>query len=216
MIFWTLGLISVLLLLVLSFLAGMLLNPYARVKMRRQFLKQDYGIAKLLSKDGRAFQTRIINLGEASFELGDNIWFSKKGYVYRENHEDEGFFLKKISRHTEEGLPCVYLDSTSLKPISLHVPETKQTPNEMSAWLRTNSQIQVAKGLVGDKKKEQIMIATLAVCILLGLGMFVLYGVAGSSAENAEICVQNTAQIKEMLTTVHGISYQNGTLVFGG
>lgn len=198
-----------------AFLVGYLMNPYAMVKIRRQFLKQDFGIAKLLSKDGRAFITKIITLEESSFELDDKIWFSKKGYVYRENHEQDGFYLKKVAKHTEEGLPTVYLDSTTLKPISLHVPDTKQTPGEMAAWMRTNSQIQLAKGLVKDKQQKQMQIATVALIGVVILGLVIIYGMVGDIQTTSAAAADNTAQIKTILEAVHGVSVQNGSIVYG-
>jgi len=202
--------------IILAFLVGFYLDPYKQVKLRRQFLKQDYGIAKLLSKDGRSFQTKIINLQDDTFEIGDMVWFSKKGFVYREGYEHKGFDLVKVASHTEDNVPTVYLDSTSLKPISLHVPDTKQTPKEMAAWLRTYIQIQVSKGLVGEKRQKQMIIIVLIICLALAGGVFFVYSVSASTLENTDIIIGQNRQIIDTLNAVHGVNMQNGTLVFGG
>jgi len=154
--------------LVIGLFAGMMLDIHKRAKMLRSLTKRDYGILAIVSKDSHSIKRLLVNFQNDSVKRGNEIWVIMRKRIYREDKPEKGFAADESNTRWEEGVPCVYVDKESLKPISLYHDEEvgKVRPEEVGAVLTSWVNNQLAKGYAAIQQTKMLLYVAIVVALL--------------------------------------------------
>ena len=165
-------LLGAILFAILGFLGGKINDPYFKVKIMNNVLKKNWLLLKTVSKDSKVIRSRAVNGESGVITVGNKLWTVEEGRIYRENKQNAGFFIKESKKVVyEEGVPTIYVDEDSIKPLSFEGESTKTIkPQEVGAVLNAWIFNQLAKGLLAMKQQNWLLyiaIGLLAVNIYL-------------------------------------------------
>lgn len=207
------GSISLLIVGLLTFFLGRVLDTHFRAKMLRMITKKDYGILGIASQDRKNIKKVVVNFEKSVVKLGTSVWVIQSGRIYRQEKPETGFsfvnskgeILVDTFRY-EEGLPILYVDITNLKPLNFYPVEGgKVPPEELGSFLSSWIANQIAKGMnvIAEYKTFLLIIIVLAI-VILTLDAYILMKLGDvQTAVNAA----NTAK---------AVIAQNGSMVITG
>ena len=177
---------SLLIIGMLTFILGRLLDTHFRAKVMRIVTKRDYGILAIASQDRKNIRKVVVNFEHSVIKLGNDVWVIQSGRIYRQEKPETGFSFQnsrgEISVDTfryEEGIPILYVDITNLKPLNFYPQETgKVPPEELGSFLSSWIANQIAKGMnvINEYRTFLIIIIVLNIVLLCVLA-YVLMGI---------------------------------------
>jgi hypothetical protein len=180
------GSCSLLIIGMLTFILGRLLDTHFRAKVMRIVTKRDYGILAIASQDRKNIRKVVVNFEHSVIKLGNDVWVIQSGRIYRQEKPETGFSFQnargEISVDTfryEEGIPILYVDITNLKPLSFYPQETgKVPPEELGSFLSSWIANQIAKGMnvINEYRTFLIIIIVLNIVLLCVLA-YILMGI---------------------------------------
>ena len=177
----------------IAYAFGAWANPFWKCKQLRGFLKKNYVIICLLSKDRRSFVVSVVNAVKDKIKYRDFIWYITEGSIWRAleipteknkepadstrlvgNEPKKKFFMDMLQH--AEGVPIVFLDMDTLTPVGFQNAEAKVKANEISAFLQADWLNEYAKMQASNKSLQIWLIA--ACCLsLLSVGLtYILTG----------------------------------------
>ena len=161
--------------LVLGFLVGRYRDPIWKCNIKRRYFRQDCGILAIVSKDGKNIRKIVVNFNDDMISVGGNIWVLQDKKVYRQNHSEKGFVIKdgqpvSIPLKWEEGVPTIYVNQDTYKPLDFFASEETAKPQSVSAVLLSWVNNQIAKGMNLFKQHQLLLYAVILLTILC-LGM---------------------------------------------
>jgi hypothetical protein len=161
--------------MILGFVVGRWRDPIWKCKFKRTYLKQDCGILAIVSKDAKNIRKIVVNFNDDMINVGGNIWVLQDKKVYRQNHSEKGFVIKDgqpavVPLKWEEGVPTIYVNQDTYKPLDFFASEETAKPQSVSAVLLSWVNNQIAKGMNLFKQHQLLLYAVILISIL-GLGM---------------------------------------------
>jgi hypothetical protein len=120
------------------------------------------------------------------------MWVLQKYLIYRKDKPERGFLANEKMLRWEEGVPSVYVDKDSLKPVDFYAERGEVKPEEVGATLTAWVNNQLAKGLASIKQHQLLLI----LCIVCSLAAA---GVAYLTYQQATQINQNTILIRDYL-----------------
>lgn len=212
----------------LFLIAGRMLDPIYRVRQMRRFLRRNWLVLYLVSKDAKTIQPRVINADEDAFTYKNNLFVVEKGKIYRKTQSDIGgkpaldkdgkpiyekqggfsFSPEEGQKPVkyEEGTPVIFADNEHIKPVDFYGEESKVTPSGVGSALNAWVTNQISKGLQGNEQKNKyILFVVIAACLLLLANIALTYKAMESSNAIGANC--------EIKTTNDKGTVQNGTLI---
>jgi hypothetical protein len=187
-------------------------DPYQRCKyMRRIFKAKRYAVINLIS-EGRTIVRMVLSLEGFKVETKDCLWQCDNDRIYN----DKGIIYDLKKEHIEKvaGVPALFLDYDSFRPLIITGEKTKPNPREFyainKAWLITKE-----AELMRLKQNQMILlIAILALCAVIG---FLVYDVDQQMNTNGKIIKDISARISAPATqTPGGQTVDSGTTVSQG
>lgn len=170
------GSVSLLLIGLLTFFLGRILDTHFRAKIMRTITKKDYGILGIASQDRKNIKKVVVNFEHSVIKLGSSVWVIQSGRIYRQEKPETGFSFVNSKGEImvdtfryEEGVPILYVDITNLKPLNFYPQETgKVPPEELGSFLSSWIANQIAKGMnvINEYRTFLIIIIVLAIVIL--------------------------------------------------
>lgn len=155
----------------LAYVVGRASDPIWRGKKMRQFMRKDYILVNIVGKDRKSISSVIADSNSGILKVGKFLWVLEAGRIYRKDKPQAGFMLgPSVVRH-EEGMPTVYVDSESLKPLDFFQEAGAIKPDEVSGSLVGFIANEMAKALMSMKGQQMltyVIIAVVLVSALLG------------------------------------------------
>lgn len=174
----------------LAFFMGRIMDTHFRAKIFRQFLKKDYGILAITSKDRKNIRKVVVNLENTILRIGAQIWIVQGGRIYRQEKPEEGFGFqnskKEITVKTimEEGVPTLYVDVESIKPLDFFpdkTPDSKSVqPEELGSFLMAWTANQIAKGINVINEYRNFLLIIIILGIIQLVFMYYIFDAVGA------------------------------------
>lgn len=158
--------------LLVGFIVAKWFDPYFRARIMRRALKKDYGILAIVSKDAKNILKMVVNFEKDTINIAGKVWVITQHYVYREDKKERGFVMGKAHVKWEEGVPAVYVEQDSIKPLDFFSDRTPVKPEEIGSFLSAWVNNQLAKN-ISQVKNQQILI--FIVILLCGLTLAIAY-----------------------------------------
>jgi len=179
------------LLMIVAFVVGRAIDPIFRARIMKKLTKRKYGCLALCDIDRKAIDKVIVDLSKDMVYVKGFCWIINNGDIYRQDKPEHGFKIKDEMLRYEEGVPTIYVDSSSLRP--LKIEGTEITPNKpdniasiLSAW-EANAM-------------AKIMAAGGNMNMLILICLFASLGAAGLSYMNMDNMKAMTIQINQTHT----------------
>lgn len=185
-----------------GWIIGRAMDLHYRAKLMRQFMKKDFGLVGLVSKDWKTIKYRITNFGNDMIQVGKNeIWVIESSHIYRQDKKEKGFYAEENNIKWEEGIPVIYVDRENLKPIDFYPQVGNVKPEQVGAVLNAWVANQMAKGALAMKNQQMLLF----IAILVGLLAFGM----------AYMAWQGVNQVNQKLDTLND-KFNNTLVVPGG
>ena len=178
-----------------GWVVGRLFDPTWKVKRMRQILHSNTFMLGIVSRDKKTINKVAANLDGAIFKVGDYNWVIDHTRIYREDKPQSGFFMTKNHVKWEEGVPTLYVYEDSLKPAEFNSEPSKVPPGEIGSALVAFVAVELAKGFQAIKEYKTFFYVIMGLCLLIAIGLIVVYGAADAATKNAAACVTNTNTI---------------------
>mgnify|MGYP001342074995 CR=1 FL=1 len=192
-------------------LVGRMLDTAFRGKTLRSMLKKNYGYLCIVSKDNKNIRPILVNFEKDVFMLGDKQWAATKGRIYRMDKEEKGFFVSDNNIRWQEGLPCIYVDEDSLKPLDFWQDAGLVKPGEVGSLLTAWTTNQIAKGLLGMQKKEWIIYIVIILALIAAVLSYQTMTIAGATDAKVTAIEQRLANATVVNSTGGVISVPTPT-----
>jgi len=137
---------------------GLWMDPFFRCKVTRKLTKKDYGIANLISKDHRTVLQKIVNFDQDAIIVNNAMWIISENRIYRKDKPEIGFKFKREEIRFEEGVPSIYVDIDSMKPLTFHKDDTNVKPQETASVVLSYIMNEMSKGLNFAKQTNTLLI----------------------------------------------------------
>jgi len=135
-----------------------ILDPFMRAKALRTLTKKNYGIVFLTGR-GKNVITKVKNFNEDLIWLGkDKCWHISPYEVKNLIKHEEKYKIGSENINYLSGVPCLFLDIDSMKPLSFYKEKTPISPEEAGSALMGWTVNQMAKGMFFKKTMELIFI----------------------------------------------------------
>jgi len=175
---------------ILSFVFAKWTDTRWRIKFLRSRTKKDYYLANIVSEDKRVLYPKMFLPEHGVIEHKGMIWCVDTEKVFREGRVIEtnfrisekgkptnGFTVKTEHMKWEEGIPVIYIDEKTFRPIGFDFEHENKTPtparpSESSAILKGWLSNAMMKIMASTKKFETLLIVA---CILSAIGAGIAY-----------------------------------------
>jgi hypothetical protein len=202
---------------ILFFFIGIILDPVMRAKILRMLTKRNYTLLCIVSEDGKGIKTRLVNPENGSITVGNKIWILDKNYIYRQDKSNDGFLLGGENVRYTEGVPCVFVSERDVKPLPIGKWEHETSPEAVGSILNAWIINQYAKGMAKIRTAQLLAIVSILLILVNCLIGYVTYGQCSNSYD---LEVQNRDTIAQLLNTTTQIvsnpSCQRGIPNVGG
>jgi hypothetical protein len=157
---------------------------YWQIKQKRKYLKKDFHLACIVSKDMKNITPKIFNPEQSTIWHDGKVYTVEKRRIYRKDKPEDGFMVPKPK--FEEGIPVIYIDDESFRPLDFDfTTPTVAKPGEAGAILKSWEVNAAAKAMVSayDKMKQQAMFVMiiLGLCVLIAGLVYFTYTAADNS-----------------------------------
>jgi len=181
---------------------GKIMDPAWKVWLLRQVTKTDYHILAFASKDKKNIYRYAVNPEKDVIIHRGMLWVVEKGRIYREKKGDSGWLFSKAPKTSEEGVPIIYVDADSMRPMTFSEHEDPVKPSEAGTVLTAWIENQLQKGF---EQRDKIF---MVVCIVGGLVLVsMIIGYFNGTA------IADTNARFYPIEVKLGIRYANGSLV---
>jgi hypothetical protein len=146
------------------------MDIYFRAKVLKSILHRKYGIANIVSEGGKIVSI-IVDFGKDTirFKSGE-IWIIEEGHIFNKAKKEKGFFASADNIMFEDGLPTIYIDRSSIKPLHFYAHEDKVRPDQIGAillaWVE-NWKAKVMKGLKTNNLIQYVIILVIFLCLAM-------------------------------------------------
>jgi len=138
-----------------------LLDPFMRAKALRTIRKKNYGLVFLTGR-GKNIITKVKNFDDDLIWIGkDKCWHISPSEVKNLNKYDEKYGISDENISYFSGVPCIFLDIDSMKPLKFYKEKTPISPEEAGSALMGWTVNQLAKGMFFKRTMELIFIIIL-------------------------------------------------------
>jgi len=168
--------VVMLLVLIGGVVLGRWLDPEWQVRQMRNVMRKNYVIAGILSKDRRTIQDRAVLVEGDAINFAGSLWVCERDRMYRKDKPEHSISFKDNLKY-KEGVPYIFLDSTTLRPVDFVQDENPGSKADAvgsvySAYLAN----QIAKAFAAVKRNEQMLLASVVLGVLIIIGLVFIYG----------------------------------------
>ena len=195
-------------------LIGRASDPFFKAKIMRWIFKKNYGCLGVCDLDNKRIDLHVIDLTKDSIKISGHVWLIDNCDVYREDKLGQGFKINPDMARFVEGVPVIYVDRSSLRPLKIEGTESKVKPETMSAILSA-LMANERERRIKQKDENMMVYIVIGVCIVLALMNFMLMG----KMDDQAILINNTnAKVDKISNTMEEIyGNQNpDSIVIGG
>jgi uncharacterized membrane protein YphA (DoxX/SURF4 family) len=179
-----------------AFMVAKFTDMFWKIKQQRQFMKKDFHLLGVVSKDRKAIKYQIFLPESSVIWNGMEMWTVLSNRIYRQAKPDDGFVLKEEHVKWIEGIPVLFVDEENFRPLDFWFDETTNAkPGEAGAILKSWVVNQAAKAAV--KAFAEIMQLRNLIYIILALSLI-----------SAGVSVWNHMVLGDTQTAVNGIAVQ--------
>ena len=176
------------LLMIVAFVVGRAIDPIFRARIMKKLTKRKYGCLALCDIDRKAIDKVIVDLSKDMVYVKGFCWIINNGDIYRQDKPEHGFKIKDEMLRYEEGVPTIYVDSTSLRPLKIEGAEvTTVKPDNiasiLSAWL--------------SNERAKLLASMGSMNMIILLCLFASLGAAGLSYMNMDNMKAITVQVNQ-------------------
>jgi hypothetical protein len=150
-----------------------------------------------ITKDRKTIDRITVNIDNARVKVGNSVIVVDKSRIYREDKPQAGFVMNKSHIKWDEGVPTLYVYADSLKPADFFDEPSKVSAEDVGTVLISFVRIEIMKGLEAIKKYEMFFFIIIGLVILVGVGLYVVYGEVQTTHAVANACVANTQLIMD-------------------
>jgi hypothetical protein len=182
-------------------LIGKLLDVSWRVWLLRQLTKVDWHVLAFISKDKKNIYRYAVNPDKDVVVFRGMLFVTEKGRIYREKKVNEGWLFSRAPRSSDEGVPVIYVDADSLRPITFQSHEDSVKPSEAGTVLTAWIENQINKNF--EQRDKIFMVVCICAGLILLTGIMAYFG------------WQESAMVNQRLTAIEyklGIRVMNTTL----
>jgi len=174
------------------------LDPYWRVKTYRKWLKKDYWLVYLVSRDNSRITPYVVNIDQSAIRFKNNLFIIENGSIYNEAKPEMALNIHKLVdekyiKWREETVPTIYVSEDSIVPLEFDKWERKINPKEIDAGL--TSMVINMNSRNNEQKKENLLTWILVLCfaciLITGYVAYVQYNFMNDITEG-NIIVQKT------------------------
>lgn len=141
------------------------LDPFMRAKALRTLTKKNYGLVFLTGR-GKNIITKVKNFNDDLIWIGkDKCWHISPSEVKNLNKYEESYSINDENISYFSGVPCLFLDIDSMKPLKFYKEKTPISPEEAGSALMGWTVNQLAKGMFFKRTMEIIFILILMIAI---------------------------------------------------
>ena len=160
------------------FLGWVFLDPYMRCRViRRLRPTRNYGVVHFVEKGGkRIFNVCIKSFDGSVIEHGKKVWILHGDLIYNLDKKQESYRLSSEHIITlPMGVPCLFLDSESMQPLTFYREATKISPSEIGGTLLGWLYNQLAKAMFFKRTMQIFYVLTLGVTFITLVLVFQMY-----------------------------------------
>lgn len=215
----------------IAFFVGKWTDIEWRAKFMKNTFKKEYFVLKIVSDDRNTIKSKLINPNkDGTIEIPGLLWHFNKDEIYRSVKEDfgvtydlknnekvkikDGFGIKNASVKFNEGVPTIYVDTRSIKPLDFRSNRTNINPEELSASLGAWVSNQINKGITDSMKiLKQMQLFNYIQLGLLILIVCVAVTIMNNQGEQTKILNALNSKSTNPSGLPNGAVYQNGSIV---
>lgn len=166
---------------VIAYVAGKYTDPIARAKMLRRVLRKNYITIGVVSKDHKTVRYKCWNAKSDVMNVNGKLWVGQENRIYRKDKTEEGFGINENTPiHFEEGVPVIYVDEDTIKPIDFYPEKEVVKPAGLSEALNAWNLNQLAKGLAQVQQLQLLLYVILAIA---AIGAYFAFDADGKAAK---------------------------------
>lgn len=157
-----------------AWLFGKWQDPYWRTKTYRKWMKKNYWLVYLVSRDNSRITPYVVNIDQSAIRFNNNLFLVENGSIYNEEKPEISLDIKKLKnkyiKWREETVPTIYVSEDSMVPLEFDKWERKVNPKEMDSALGSYHINMSNRYLMNKKEQLIIWCLLIGVICLLGIG----------------------------------------------
>lgn len=152
---------------------GKLMDMTWRVYFLRLVTKEDWHILAFATKDKKQLFRYAVNPKHSVFIFRGMMFIVENGRVYREKKIEDGWLLAKAPRTSDEGVPTIFCDADSMRPLVFEGHGDPVKPSEIGTAITSWIENQENENTETKNKIFMVCCMILGVALLLGILIYI-------------------------------------------
>jgi hypothetical protein len=199
------GVLAMFILCICGVFIGKLMDVQWRVWFLRQVTKKDYHILAFTSKDKKNIFRYVINPENDVFVHKGMLFVVERGRIYREKNIDDGWLISKAPKASEVGVPVIFCDADSMRPIVFENHTDPVKPSEAGTVLTAWIENQINKNFEQRDRIQTIVMICCGVVLLVGILVY-MQGQNIVDIQNRLYPIEYKLGVRVLNQTINGTS----------
>jgi hypothetical protein len=189
------------------FFGWMIVDPFQRAKAKRMMFKKNYGIVNFVSR-GNKIISKIKDFDKDLLFIDEGVWVLEPNRVYKQSKDDcstaeeEGNPILSRHIHTIIGIPVIFLDIDTMRPLTMFKNEGDANPIDLASTLKGYIMNQLAKNMFFKKTFTVMSILSIT---LIAVNLYFTYEIYNV-----------TMDLKDLLPKLNSLADRMDALIKAG